>query len=233
MLWSKSLYLKIRQNSIDASRDLFISGSYLVITSYYNWLYLFRPIELFSPGAVTGRQTNQAFSPWCLPLAALDGRQIKLFRSGVCRWMLWTADKSGFFALVSAVGRIGRQTNPAFLLWCLPLDDLGGRQIRLFCSGVCHWLIWTADKSGFFVLLSAAGCCGRQTNQAFLFWCLPLDALDGRQIRLFRPGVCRWTIWAADKSGFFALLSAAGCCGRQAKRPAYRPCKLWTIRRSF
>ena len=172
---------------------------YIWFISGYNWLYLFRPIELFSPGAVAGRQTNQAFSPWCLPLDALDGRQIRLFCSGVCRCTIWPADKSSFFALLSAAGRFGRQTNQAFLLWCLPLVDLDGRQIRLFRLAVCRWMLRTADKSSFFALVSAAGCFGRQTNQAFSPWCLPLDDLGGRQIRLFRLAVCRWLLRPAGK----------------------------------
>ena len=188
---------------------------YICFISSHICLYLSDQLNCFSSRSGAGRQTNQAFLFWCLPLDALDGRQIRLFCSGVCRWMIWAADKSSFFALVSAAGRFERQTNPAFSPCCLPLDDLNGRQIRLFCSGVCRWMLWAADKSGFFAMLSAAGCFGRQTNQAFSLCCLPLDD------------------WTADKSGFFALLSAAGCCGRQAKRPAYRPCKLWTIRRSF
>jgi hypothetical protein len=63
------------------------------LTHHEICLYLFRPIELFSPGAVAGRQTNLAFLLWCLPLDALDGRQIRLFRLAVCRWLLRPADK--------------------------------------------------------------------------------------------------------------------------------------------
>ena len=148
---------------------------------------------------------NQAKLHWRI----MRSVHICFISSHIC---LYLSDQLNCFSSRSGAGR---QTNQAFLFWCLPLDAVDGRQIRLFCSGVCRWMLWAADKSGFFAMLSAAGCFGRQTNQAFSLCCLPLDD------------------WTADKSGFFALLSAAGCCGRQAKRPAYRLCKLWTKRRSF
>ena len=119
------------------------------------------------------------------------------FCSGVCRKLIGMADKYGF------------------LLWCLPQHNLGGRQIRIFYSDVCRRLIGMADKYGFFALVSAAAQSGWQTNQDFLLWCLPQADWDGRQIWFFCSGVCRSTIWVADKSGFFALVSAAAQSGWQ------------------